>query len=403
MLNLIVILLFGPLSFANGRCELMFINEPAKAVKLTAQQEDQAITTLVKLKLQIDNRQFENENLHTAAVEKFKSEVAKANTEIQNFKGKFRKKYSQLAENTNRQTKEDEAARKKEDENRRERLRDQSHPIYTAQKLLFHRIIRGNFKMANSRDSAVDVRITKDFEMAQMQTTQLQWSAIQVLLGKTDPNEINPSHFKSGAESQIVNLDGINIQMQPNHPVEQVSFFNVMEWITGLNKLSIEGNNQIQNELKRIIPGHQKGMVYDLPTEAQWAFVMQNRGKNNDVYFDKTDQGEVDQYAWHFDNADQQTHTVGTKLPRKIDRGDGVIADFYDLEGNVNEWIKDQFSKDLPGGEDPLVNFNDDGKQVVRGNSWLTNKMFMLSFFRLNRPAEIKANIIGFRLSRTSP
>jgi formylglycine-generating enzyme required for sulfatase activity len=76
------------------------------------------------------------------------------------------------------------------------------------------------------------------------------------------------------------------------------------------------------------------GKKYRLPTRMEWEFFA---GK----------QGGVDEVAWHWDNAEDTTHKVGTKKPNSFG--------LYDALGNVAEWTTDK-----------------DGKFGASGGSWKT-------------------------------
>lgn len=208
--------------------------------------------------------------------------------------------------------------------------------------MVFHEVLPGKFKMG---DNQVDTEITKPFAMMQTLVTQWMWANLKIAMGEKEIDMINPSIFKEGEDSSVFkNMGGINkdIQMNADHPVENVSWVMIDDFIDGLNRLSKSDDLKIQKILENLIPDHKKGDIYDFPTEAQWEFVMRNRGRANQVHYNKSDDKELGNYAHYFANSksDQypegSTHVVATKLPRMIDVGDGKKVPFYDLEGNVN-------------------------------------------------------------------
>ncbi len=261
--------------------------------------------------------------------------------------------------------------------------------------LRMHKIEPGTFNMLGAPKP---VTLTKAFELAETQTTQMQYARVQVLLGIKDASQINPAHFKTGTDALIVRLKGIEVQMKPEHPIESISYEDITTWIKGLNELSKNGDEKIQLELEEIFPGHKKGKVYDLPTEAQWAYVKQNRGKNNEVHFDRSDDSELGDYAWYDKNSNNQTHQVATKKPRLIDTdGNGRIKRFYDLEGNVWDLLKDMYNN-LTGGTDPV---NQQGSShVKRGGSWLNSSWRLGTDYRDYKFGNYGYETVGFRLSR---
>jgi transglutaminase-like putative cysteine protease len=67
------------------------------------------------------------------------------------------------------------------------------------------------------------------------------------------------------------------------------------------------------------------GRKYRLPTVAEWEYVAKAGGGDQP-------EGSIDDYAWHWDNADDQTQEVKKKKPN--------AWGFYDMYGNAAEWAK---------------------------------------------------------------
>lgn len=313
----------------------------------------------------------------------------------------------------NQKGKEEE--QKKEEQ--RKVVKEALDPINIAKKMTFQPISPGKFKMGieikpggfMSKGSGTETEITKPFEMMATQVTQMMWARLKIAMGERDLGKINPSHFKTGSDSMTVNIEGIDVSMKPDHPVESVSWNDVKEYIDGLNRISSSGDAKTQELLEKLIPGHRKGDIYDLPTEAQTEFVMRNRGKANGEYFDKNDPSDLADHAWFDSNSKTaeypsgSTHAVATKKPRMIDRGDGVEVPFYDQEGNVWEWNKDSWdgSSPLPGGKDPIGAAG--SFRVLRGGSWDDFARGLRSGLRYYGVPGYRGNFVGFRLVRTRP
>jgi formylglycine-generating enzyme required for sulfatase activity/MoxR-like ATPase len=308
-----------------------------------------------------------------------------------------------------------EEEQKKEEQ--RKDVKEALDPINIAKKMTFQPIAPGKFKMGieikpggfMSKGSGTETEITKPFEMMATQVTQMTWARLKVAIGESDLGKINPSHFKTGSDSMTVNIEGIDISMKPDHPVESVSWNDVKEYIDSLNRISRSGDSKTQELLVKLFPGHRKGDIYDLPTEAQTEFVMRNRGKANGEYFDKNDPSDLADHAWFDSNSKTaeypsgSTHAVATKKPRMIDRGDGVEVPFYDQEGNVWEWNKDAWdgSSSLPGGKDPIGTTG--SIRVIRGGGWSNGAQFLRSGFRNFYDPGYRNYGVGFRLVRTRP
>ena len=284
--------------------------------------------------------------------------------------------------------------KKKEDQ--KKVVKEALSPLSLAKKMTFHDLKPGKFMMGEI-GAQVATEITKPFAMMQTQVTQMMWSRLKVAMGEKDLNKINPSNFKTGTDSTTVNIEGVDIQMKPDHPVEKVSYEDVKEFLVGLNTLSNSGDAKDQALLDKLIPGHKKGDIYDLPTEAQWEFTIRDRGNANKQHFDREDEADVPNHGWYSGNSGSQTHEVATKQPRMIEG-----KPFFDMEGNVWEWNKDRFDGTLKGGADPQGPIAD-STRVIRGGGWGDNARGLRSSSRSSLTPSSRYDYLGFRLVRTSP
>ena len=193
---------------------------------------------------------------------------------------------------------------------------------------IFHRIEPGSFIMRRGEHEA-EVELTQPFEMMATTTTQIIWKKIARLANRKLKSRIepDPSYFKGDTR-----------------PVEQLSVRRIRTWLTALNKLSAAG----EPGLVDVIPDHKQGDVYRLPTEAEWSFVVQGRGQFNGKYHFGNDEFELNDYAWTETNSGEETHPVAQKLPLVIDGNE-----FYDMHGNVWEFVNDWYEERIRGGKNP--------------------------------------------------
>lgn len=156
-----------------------------------------------------------------------------------------------------------------------------------------------------------------DFKIGKYPVTQAQWREI---MGN------NPSHFKGD-----------------DLPVETVSWYEAVEFIQKLNKLT--------------------GENYRLPTEAEWEYAA--RGGRLSKGYKYAGSDNVDEVAWHEGNSNDKTHPVGSKAPNELG--------LHDMSGNVWEWCEDDWHINYQGaptdGRAWVDSPRGDGR-VLRGGSW---------------------------------
>jgi formylglycine-generating enzyme required for sulfatase activity/tetratricopeptide (TPR) repeat protein len=207
----------------------------------------------------------------------------------------------------------------------------------------FCRIPAGTFFMGE-QETLHQVTLTKDFYLARYPITQALW---QTIMGN------NPSHFKG-----------------ENHPVDQVSWEDVQEFIANLNERT--GEN-----------------LYRLPTEAEWEYAC--RSGSSGTYSFGDDEKLLGEYAWFNNNSEQKTHPVGGKKPN--------AWGLYDMHGNVWEWCQD-WHGDYPQGSvtDP-VGLSSGSRRVFRGGSWFYGAGYCRSAIRFRCAPSYGYIILGFRLA----
>ena len=209
------------------------------------------------------------------------------------------------------------------------------------------------------------------FWIGKYEVTQKEWS---------DVMGTNPSRFH-----------GDNI------PVEQVSWYDAVEFCNKLSKMDgfepvyiIRGNNVTCDFSKN---------GYRLPTEAEWEFAA--RGGNKSRGYTYAGSNDYTLVTWlTFDrDSDITTKEVGTKQPNEL----GI----FDMSGNVSEWCWDWFEqsyyKQSPvnnpqGPSNSTINF----RAIRGGNIIAQEKSSLSSYSRGAFPPDNKVPAFGFRLVRTA-
>jgi formylglycine-generating enzyme len=112
------------------------------------------------------------------------------------------------------------------------------------------------------------------------------------------------------------------------------------------------------------------GRQYRLPTEAEWEYAC--RAGSMAAFCFGDEEGDLSDYGWFADNADEKPHPVAQKKPNAFG--------LYDMHGNVMEWTVNGYTEDgyqaLASKAQPISFLdsvvwpkNVEGR-VLRGGSW---------------------------------
>jgi formylglycine-generating enzyme required for sulfatase activity len=184
-----------------------------------------------------------------------------------------------------------------------------------------------------------EVTISKDYYLGVYEVTQAQY---EKMMGK------NPSRFQGD------NLREDNA----NHPVEQVSWEDAVEFCKKLSDLPEE---------------KKAGRIYHLPTEAQWEHAC--RAGSKTAYSFGEGSKSLGDYAWFDQNSNRQTHPVGEKKAN--------AWGLYDMHGNVWEWCSDWYGQYPKGAVSDPVGTRESSNRVFRGGSWYDHFEYCRSARRL--------------------
>ncbi len=166
------------------------------------------------------------------------------------------------------------------------------------------------------------IEYVKTFYICKTEVTQALWVAV---MGN------NPSHFQGD-----------------NLPVEQLSWYDCLEFIVRLNRIT--------------------GRNFRLPTEVEWEYAARGGNKSEGYIF--SGGNDLDKVGWYYENADEKTHPVGSKQSNEL----GI----YDMSGNVWEWTSDLLSSDYNSPRDMYPN----SRHVTRGGGHNTDSDKCRSTYR---------------------
>jgi hypothetical protein len=153
-------------------------------------------------------------------------------------------------------------------------------------------------------------------------------------------------------------------------PVENVSWLDIQEFLKKINE-------------------KQSSRIYRLPTEAEWEFAA--RGGANAANFFYAGSSDIDSVAWYRINSGGKSRPVKLKNPNAIG--------FYDMSGNVWEWVQDWFHFYKA---DPLTNPTGPAtgsSKLYRGGSFQDIAKDCRTTYRYGNPPASRFNYLGFRLA----
>ena len=156
-----------------------------------------------------------------------------------------------------------------------------------------------------------------------------------------------------------------SVNQGPDLPVENVSWYDAMEFIEKLNARC--------------------GTHFRLPTEAEWEYAARSCGQT--APDDLSANGPVDKYA----NRGNTTVSVGGRLPN--------IVGLVNMSGNVAEWCSDWLSKYTPGSQLNPTGPANGIQKVYRGGGFSDDISQMECAARGHAKPDTISPTIGFRLA----
>ena len=213
----------------------------------------------------------------------------------------------------------------------------------------FVRIPAGRFLMGSPQGVSDElpqheVIFAQPFYLGRYEVTLLQWE--KIMGGRPNQNEAD------------------------DLPVEQITWEEAQQFVRQLNAL-------------------QDGYTYRLPSEAEWEYAAR-AGTTGDYV------PEIDNRAWHRDNARNYTQRVGQKKPNDFG--------LYDILGNVWELCDDQATADYratphDGSAYATLEAGPDAPRSIRGHAAGTPSSKMRVAFRGSIQPTKRNEHIGLRLA----
>ena len=130
---------------------------------------------------------------------------------------------------------------------------------------------------------------------------------------------------------------------------------------------------------------------YTLPTEAQWEYAC--RAGASTRYSFGSDASQLKDYAWFDENA----ANLGEKYAHRVGQKRANSWGLADMPGNVYEWCRDAYVREMPGGRDPLTTSGPD--RVYRAGSWSYASEYCRSANRGWTDPANRFYYLGFRIA----
>jgi formylglycine-generating enzyme required for sulfatase activity len=199
-----------------------------------------------------------------------------------------------------------------------------------------------------------EVQITEGFWMSKYEVTQERWLAV---MGGKSPALFNEEKVGKGWR---------------NHPVEQVSWNNIQEFLKNLNTKAGKA-------------------IYRLPSEAEWEYAARAGAETMFAFGDEVN--TLGEYAWYSKNSDRKTHPVG-----QFEANDWGL---YDMHGNVWEWCADVWHENYTGAPtDGSVweKGGDASYRTLRGGAWDNDPQNVRCAVRNRYVSDDGGYSVGFRV-----
>jgi len=213
------------------------------------------------------------------------------------------------------------------------------------------------------------------------------------------------SFANKGAEGIDWENQGKSPSGKKYEPVTMVSWRDCVVWCNAYSELvglspsyKTIGGKVLKDSSNAICDWSSDG--YRLPTEGEWQYAASNKGKTPYDYASGAsanykDSSANSKVAWYWENSDNSTHTVGTKVSNGLD--------LYDMSGNVWEWCWDWKDKHPTSSSSDYRGPTTGSGRVLRGGGWDSNAYILRVGYRAGYEPGGVYNDLGFRVGRLVP
>jgi len=246
----------------------------------------------------------------------------------------------------------------------------------------------GTFSRQNSDGSYPNPPVMVTLSSFYIDKYEVTQASYQAVMGT------NPSYFSGNS----------------NRPVEQVSWFNAIEYCNrrsmqegitpcyiygtyGTNPSNWPAGWYTNDNNHTNVSCNWSANGYRLPTEMEWMYAA--KGGNQSQGYTYSGSNTIGNVAWYTSNSGSRTHDVGELAANELGT--------FDMSGNVWEWVWDIWGTYPSGNQTNPTGPVSGSSRVWRGGGFGNFDSYCAVSLRADYDATSTAGYRGFRLCRFSP